>query len=90
MLLTECIGQSAGFLLDISVHTSQGFATAGHKLVFLTNFSILQQFPQTDCLILPDYSPNAVRNLFSVMYGPTHRYCILYMYVCGSDQSMKL
>ena len=45
------------------------------------------KFPQTDCLILPDYSPNAVRNLFSVMYGPTHRYCI---YTCMCVVQIKI
>ena len=66
----------------MSVHTSEGFVTAGHKLVFLANFKILQQFPETDCLILPDFSPDSVKGLFRVMYDPSHRFylclwCIL-------------
>ena len=75
LLIAFC--QSAGYLLDMSVHTSEGFVTAGHKLVFLANFKILQQFQETDCLILPDFSPDSVKNLLEVMYDPSHR-----LYLC--------
>ena len=48
--------------------------TAAHKLVLLTNFKILQEFPDTDCLILPDFDEDTVNNLFQILYGFTHRY----------------
>ena len=35
--------------------------TAAHKLVLLTDFKILQEFPDTDCLILPDFDEDTVR-----------------------------
>ena len=66
--------QSAGYLLDLALYNKKGFVTAAHKLVLLTNFEILQNFPETDCLILPEFSEDAIRHLFTVIYDPSHRW----------------
>ena len=70
----------------MSVYTADGFATAGHRLVFLTNFEILQKFPDTDSVILPDFSSAAVRALFTVMYDTSHRY----KYICKLISTFSL
>ena len=72
-MLMNFIGQGAGNLLDIEVYTKEGLSSAGHKLVFGANFDIIRQFPLTDCIILPDFSPEAVRSLFQLVYDPNHR-----------------
>ena len=59
--------------MDLAIHTEKGFVTAGHKLVLLTNFKILQELPDTDCLILPDFDEDTIENLFKILYGSTHR-----------------
>ena len=64
MYLNIFVFYSADSLLDLAVHTKQGFVTAAHKLVLLTNFKILQEFPNTDCLILPDFSEDTIKNSF--------------------------
>ena len=71
--LMNFIGQGAGHLLDMEVYTTKGLASAGHKAIFWANFDIVQQFPMTDCIILPDFSPEAVRGLFQLVYDPNHR-----------------
>ena len=58
--------QSAGYLLDLALYNKKGFVTADHKLVLLTNFELLQNFPETDCLILPELIYN---NFFQLPGG---------------------
>ena len=72
-LCTFLFVQDAGYLLDLEIHTDKGLISAGHKMVFHAKFSSLQQFPKTDCLILPDFSQKAIKNLFALLYCPSHR-----------------
>ena len=72
--ISEYVFQSAGSLIDLAVYTEQGFATAVHRLVMLTNFSVLQEFPDTDCLILPDFNETTIKALLEILYDPSHRY----------------
>ena len=85
-MVNEFYFQNAVHHLDMSVYTADGFATAGHRLVFLTNFEILQKFPDTDSVILPDFSSAAVRALFTVMYDTSHRY----KYICKLISTFSL
>ena len=66
--------QGSSNLIDFCVYTSDGLASGCHKLVWMAFFTILKEVPQTDCIILPDYSEATIGCLFSLIYGEENWY----------------
>ena len=57
----------------MNVFNGDGPTTGVHRVVFTMFFDILQELPEVDGLILPEFSERAIRNLFTLMYDPGHR-----------------
>ena len=74
----------------MNVFNSDGATTGVHRVIFNMFFDILQDQNQVDGLILPDFSEGSIRNLFTLMYDPDHRWfeCLRWPYQIFSSVNL--